>query len=382
MVCQLLNQKEVPVKNLICCIPPKVQTALLLMLTALSLSARQQDLPAVRVEKPAPISDTEEVTYVGTAAPSAEADLVTRVSGTLQRTCFAEGAKVKAGQLLFQIEDTVYKANVAIADAALEQAAAELKYAQSEYERYKSLVAADATSRTAYESAVRTYSLCKAKFSEAQARLKLAENDLSYTRITAPFSGKIGAALISTGNYVTPSSGPLAQIIQFDPIEIRFSMSEADFYKICEDGKLMTSNASIYKADGTPLKGKLQFLFVNNLVDSRTNTVEIRVAMPNPEMEIIPGGYVTVKIRKRYTMPRLSIPSSAVMTDGKNYFVYLVRQDGTVEEKKVTPGALVRDRQAILSGLTDRDVVIVGGLHKAAPGKKVRPVFNKPAAAR
>lgn len=367
-------------KNIFADLPRKTGFIPALLFAAMTLSAGTAALPAVRAEKPAPMTDTEEITYVGTAAPSSRANLVSRVSGVIRRTHFAEGANVKAGDLLYEIEDTIYKANLEIARAAVEQANAELQYAKSEYERYKSLVATNAASRTAYESASRTYALCKAKAAEAQARLKLAANDLSYTRITAPFSGKIGANLINTGNYVTPTSGNLAQIVQYDPIEIRFSMSEADFYKICEDGKFMTSNAAIYKADGTRLKGKLQFLFYSNLVDSKTNTVEIRVAMPNPDMEIIPGGYVTVKIRKRYTMPQLSIPSAAVMTDGKNYYVYTVKPDGTVEQKTVTPGALVRDRQAILAGLKAEDTVIVGGLHKAVPGKKVRPVFNQPAA--
>ena len=200
--------------------------------TALGVSAAPREgIPAVRVEKSTSINRSEGKSYVGNVTPSKTVDIVARVSGTLWKAAFKEGSFVKKGDLLFHIEDTIYKENVNAARAAVAQIKAQLEYALSEKNRYVQLYADKATAKTNLESAIRTYELNKAQLAEAQAKLALAENDLSYTRIYSPLNGQIGSNYFSEGNYITPAKGSMATIGAYAPCKVRFAMSERDFFK-------------------------------------------------------------------------------------------------------------------------------------------------------
>ncbi len=330
--------------------------------------------PSVRVEEVAVIGKSEPRTYVGTVAAADTVDIVARVSGTMWKAAFKEGGMVKKGDLLFEIEDTIYAANVRSAKSLLNQTQAEYEYAKQEFDRYQKLLSTNATSKTAYDSAVRSLKLYEAKLEEAKASLILAENDLGYTKIHAPLSGRIGANKRSEGNYITPGSGTLATIVNFDPIKVKFSMSEADYFShFSADGK-NSSELSIVRADGKPHKGKLKLDFVDNQVDSRTGTLMLQFECPNPDMELIPGGYVTVKFARKFEKPLSAVNISALMTDGREHFVYVVGQDNKVERRVIKLGDQVHDLQAVTAGLAPGERVVVSGLHKIAPGAVVNPV--------
>lgn len=197
------------------------------------------------------ISRTEAKTYVGTVHGSETVDIVARINGVMWKSAFKEGSIVRKGDLLFQIEDTIYRENVNAAHAALDQNQAELNYAAKEKARYEKLYKSSATAQTTYENAIRTFKVSEAKTLEAKAKLVLAENDLSYTKIRAPLSGRIGRNVYSEGNYITPEKGTLATIVQFDPIEVRFAMSEADFFKYSKNGTLASDGLEIIRADSS-----------------------------------------------------------------------------------------------------------------------------------
>ena len=180
--------------------------------------------PAVDVQEVKCLDRAESKNYVGTLKGSKIVALTAKITGTLWKTHFKEGSLVKKGDLLFEIEDTVFKANSQIASAQLKQLQAELNFARKEYERQKALMASNATAVTNYESHFRTHESSKAKIEEAKARVKLCENDLSYTKIYAPVSGRIGELAVHAGNEVSPASGKLATIVNFDPIKIQFPL--------------------------------------------------------------------------------------------------------------------------------------------------------------
>ena len=228
----------------------KMMTALLCA-TAVWSARAAAVLPAVRVEKVGEISRTEAKTYVGTVHGSETVDIVARINGVMWKSAFKEGSIVRKGDLLFQIEDTIYRENVNAAHAALDQNQAELNYAAKEKARYEKLYKSSATAQTTYENAIRTFKVSEAKTLEAKAKLVLAENDLSYTKIRAPLSGRIGRNVYSEGNYITPEKGTLATIVQFDPIEVRFAMSEADFFKYSKNGTLASDGLEIIRADSS-----------------------------------------------------------------------------------------------------------------------------------
>ena len=228
----------------------KMMTALLCATVVWSARAAAV-LPAVRVEKVGEISRTEAKTYVGTVHGSETVDIVARINGVMWKSAFKEGSIVRKGDLLFQIEDTIYRENVNAAHAALDQNQAELNYAAKEKARYEKLYKSSATAQTTYENAIRTFKVSEAKTLEAKAKLVLAENDLSYTKIHAPLSGRIGRNVYSEGNYITPEKGTLATIVQFDPIAVRFAMSEADFFKYSKNGTLASDGLEIIRADSS-----------------------------------------------------------------------------------------------------------------------------------
>ena len=203
------------------------KAALLGMAGLLSLSAAAADKPAgkpaqpiasVLVEPAVEISESTTRTIPGRLEAIEEVSLIPRISGNINSIKFNEGDMVKKGQLLYELEDTTYRAQMLAAKAKVDQCKAELNYAKINYDRQKTLEQQQAVSKSTYDDAERLYNLNKAKFAEAEASLLDAENNLSYTRIYAPITGRIGKVTLTVGNYVTPSTGELVDIVQIDPI--------------------------------------------------------------------------------------------------------------------------------------------------------------------
>ncbi len=335
-----------------------------------------QQLPTVRVEEVTLIERSEPKSYVGTIVADATVDIVARISGTLEKANFKEGSMVKAGDPLFEIEDTIYAANVHSAKSVLEQMEAEYTYAKKEHDRYFELIKTQATAQTTYDSALRTLKTYEAKVEEAKAALTLAENDLSYTKISSPLNGRIGLQIFSEGNYITPETGTLARIVCYDPVKIQFSMSESDFFRHFGVGgdSRGKSELEIIRADGRTFEHPTELDFIDNQVDASTGTLMLRFKAANPEMELIPGGYVTVKFSEKYEKPLPAVNVAALMTDGTSHFVYVLDQENRVEKRQVVTGDQIYDHQIVTSGLNAGDRVIIGGLHKVAPGSTVNPV--------
>ena len=310
----------------------------------LSAAAPQAQAPSVRVEEVTMIDRSEPKTYVGTVAAADTVNIVARVSGTMEKAPFKEGSMVRKGDLLFEIEDTIYAANVRSAKSVLAQMEAEYAFAQKEYERYQKLIETQATAQTTYDSSLRTLKSYEAKIEEAKADLIRAENDLSYTKIYSPLDGRIGSNIYSEGNYITPETGTLATIVRYDPVKIKFSMSEADFFRHFGNGNQSKSELQISRADGQPFKHEARLDFIDNRVDSNTGTLMLQFEAPNPEMELIPGGYVTVKFTEKFEKPLPSVNVAALMTDGKDHFVYVVGKDNKVEKRKIVTGSQIYDR--------------------------------------
>ncbi len=354
----------------------KISMTVLCASAALGAWAAVATVPSVRVEKVSEVKKTESKVYVGTVYASETVDIVARIDGVMWKSAFREGSLVKKGDLLFQIEDTIYKENVNVAKATLKQTLAELNYAAREKKRYETLYKSSATAQTTYENAVRSNQVYEGKLDEARANLILAENNLSYTKIYSPLNGRIGRNVYSEGNYITPEKGTLATIVQFDPIEVRFSMSEADFFKYSRNGTLSPEGMEIIRADGKPYKGKFQVDFVDNQIDSKTGTLMIQLKGENPDMELIPGGYVTVHFCEIFQKPLPAVSVTALMTDGKTHSVYVVGPDNKIERRTIVIGPQVQDKQIVLSGLKPGENVVTGGIHKTKPGDVVNPVIG------
>ena len=361
--------------------------AALLAAGALHAAGPAMPPPAVRTEKVSLIGSSEPKSYVAGTLPYALVDIVARVSGTMTKDPgWKEGGEVKEGQLLYEIEDTVYKANVLSAEAninsakaSIEQIKAEVVFAQREYDRQKKLIASKATSQTSYESALRTLNTCKARLTAAEGSLKaaeaaliLAKNDLAYTRIYSPVGGRIGRNVYSSGNYITPAKGALATVVQYDPIKLQLAMSEADYLHYKKNRSHL--ELRIFGADRQEIKQKVTLDFVDNRADTGTGTIMVQFLVPNKDGMLVPDGYATVKVSEKFAKPLASVSVSALMTDGRNHFVYVVKADNSVERRAVKTGPQVGSRQLILEGLAEGEQVIVNGIHKVRPNLPVNPI--------
>ena len=333
----------------------------------------QMERPAavVMARRGTTVMEAETRSYIGSVRPAETVNVTAKVNGTLWKTAFREGAIVLKGDLLFEIEDTIYKAKLQAAEAGLKQVEAEYDYAVKEYNRNKTLIDKKVISDAEFAIYEKNRASLEAKIAEMKATIKLCENDLSYTKIYAPITGRIGELVVSVGNEVGPTTGKLATIVQYDPIKIRFSMSEADFYRNYKDGKLVNHTMVVRDASGKELAGGIKIDFFDNQVDAATDTVMIQLLCPNADNAIVPGGFVKIDFTQKFDTPQLAIPTTAVMNEGKDLYVYVVGLDNIIEKRMIVAGDQVGDLQVVLEGLTSDELVVTGGAHKTYPGGKV-----------
>ena len=336
-------------------------------------SQAQMERPAavVMARRGTTVMEAETRSYIGSVRPAETVNVTAKVNGTLWKTAFREGAIVLKGDLLFEIEDTIYKAKLQAAEAGLKQVEAEYDYAVKEYNRNKTLIDKKVISDAEFAVYEKNRASLEAKIAEMKATIKLCENDLSYTKIYAPITGRIGELVVSVGNEVGPTTGKLATIVQYDPIKIRFSMSEADFYRNYKDGKLVNHTMVVRDASGKELAGGIKIDFFDNQVDAATDTVMIQLLCPNADNSIVPGGFVKIDFTQKFDTPQLAIPTTAVMNEGKDLYVYVVGLDNIIEKRMIVAGDQVGDLQVVLEGLTIDELVVTGGAHKTYPGGKV-----------
>lgn len=331
--------------------------------------------PLVPVEKVEGIAESSGKKYVGHLEAIEETELRARISGVINSIKFKEGDLVKKGDLLFELEDTTYRAKLLSAKAQLDQTKAELKYAEDNFNRQKTLRASSAVSQSTMDEAQRLYSLAKAKLQEAEASLLDAENNLSYCRIYAPISGRIGRVTYTQGNYVTPQSEKLADIVQTSPIYANFAISERDYQSLFGDSETLkkSGNVRIMLSDGSSYKSLGAVAFIDNKVDLGTNTLTIWAAFDNTEGELIPGGFVTVVLSRRAEKTFPAVRLSAIMTGEKGNYIYIVDQENKVVRREVETGPLSGSMQLLRSGVEVGETVIVGGTNKVRPGAVVTP---------
>ncbi len=332
--------------------------------------------PVVTIAPVTEITKTAPKEYIGTVKAIEEVDLPSRISGLITGIKFKEGSLVKKGDLLFTIEDTSYRAKAIAAQTKVDQLAAELKYAESNYQRQKRLASSDAVSKSNYEDAQRLIDATKARYEQNKAELMDAENDLSYTKIYAPISGRIGEVKHTYGNYVTPTSTYLAKIVSVDPMQVRFSISERDFLNLFKNINSPNPDIAIAirlsNGEEYAIPGKVAF--IDNLVDNETGTISIWTEFANPDMKLLPGGYVTVLLSEKLKQSYPGVRMSAILSDRDGNYVYVVDKEGQATRRNVKVGEVVGSNIVITSGVRLGEMVITDGTHKVIPGVPVKPV--------
>ncbi|NLD04497.1 MAG: efflux RND transporter periplasmic adaptor subunit [Synergistaceae bacterium] len=312
--------------------------------------------------------------FVGKVEAIQSVSLKPQVAGEIKRVNFKEGSLVKAGQILFTIDNSQYQATVDLRKAELQQAEAALIKAEKYFARVK---ASDKRSISAsdIDTAESAFLQAKAGVSQAKAVLKLAEIDLSHTRIISPITGQIGEATYTKGNYVTPASGGLASIVQMDPIRVSFAITDKDYLNQLEQFK---KNGPVYQtslvlSNGRELNIQGQRDFESNKVDERTGTLEMVIRFPNPEGILIPGSMVRIGTKPIDSDLSLIVPQESILADSQGNYVYTVDEKNIAHQTRIELGEEVGTMRKVVKGLKADDRVIRIGLQNVRPEAPVSP---------
>ena len=309
------------------------------------------------------------------------AEVRPQVGGILQQRLFTEGADVKAGQALYQIDPATYEAALDSAQAALMKAEANVTPARLKAERFRELLAIKAVSKQEYDDAQAAFKQAEADVAVNRAAVKTARINLEYTKVRSPISGRIGKSAFTPGALVTANQAQaLTSVRQLDPVYVDITQSSQDLLRLraqftngelrsaAEEApvRLKLENGAMY-----PHEGRLQFTDVS--VDESTGMVSQRALFPNPEHILLPGMYVRAVIAEGVDENALLVPQRALRRDPKGQAsVLLVDGGGKVDVRLVDVGRTVGDSWQVLSGLKPGDRVIVEGGQNVRPGMSVK----------
>ena len=312
------------------------------------------------------------------------AEVRPQVSGIIQSRQFDEGQDVKEGDLLYEIDPARYQAILNQAEAALAVARANVPALRARVERYTKALTSSAVSQQACDEAVAALAQGEATVELRAAELESARINLSYTRIVAPISGRIGKSDVTVGALVTANQPiALATIRQFDPIYVDVMQSSAELLRLKREwqaGELVTDEKRLHAVDliledGTPyaLEGRLEFRDI--AVDPTTGAYSLRVVFPNPEHLLLPGMFVQAVVLEGTVERAILVPQEGIARNPKGEPVALVvDKDDVVQQHAVTIDRAIGNRWLLSGGMTPGDRLIVEGIQKVRPGDAVRVV--------
>jgi RND family efflux transporter MFP subunit len=342
-------------------------------------------IPVVRPKVQA-VSDTLEIT--GNAAAVNQVKLIARVTGFLEQIHFEDGALVRKGDLLFTIQQDQYKAQLQQAQAQLQLQQSALVYAKTEVVRYTALLKRDAATQVDVDHWNFEQKSAEANILSAQAQVAIAQLNLGYTEVRAPFDGLMGKHLIDIGNVVggNGQQAALADITQLDPIYVvaNISTQQAQQIRANLDQRRLTLaelhqipvEAALSGETGFPHRGTVEY--VAPAIDPATGTLLVRGILPNPTHALLPGVFVTVRLPMgRTTQSALLVPDRALQEDQGGRYVLVVGTDDLVQQRYVQTGALVGNLRVVTGGLSANDRIVVGELWRASPGTKVTPQLTE-----
>lgn len=342
-------------------------------------------VPTVAAVKVEPQNIPLSFEFAARAQGFKETEVRARVGGILLKRNYVEGSQVEEGSVLFQIDPEPFKVTLNQAKAKLAQVNAELKNAETQWQRTEKLYKEKYASEKARDDARANLDSLAASAQLAQAEVDAAQLNLDYTTVKAPISGITSMEVQSEGSLIsaTGDSSLLTHITQLDPIYVIFSASENEMLSLTNmvdrglirnpenkneiKAKVRFGNDVMY-----PLEGEINFMNPN--VDQKTGTIKLRAVFPNPEARLRPGQFLRLIMEGLTRIDALVVPQEAVMQASDGAFVYRVNEKGVVESVSVQTGLTTKDGGWIIdSGLKPGDVVIVSGVMKIRPGMTVKP---------
>ncbi|MDQ2778709.1 MAG: efflux RND transporter periplasmic adaptor subunit [Pseudomonadota bacterium] len=317
----------------------------------------------------------------GRASAYRQSEVRPQVSGVIRRRLFTEGALVKSGQPLYEIDPSLYRAATAVAEANLQNAQASAEAARTQAERYKPLAEIEAVSQQEYTNAAAAAKQAAAQVAQFQAQLQTARINLKFTTVPAPISGRIGRSLFTQGALVSANQAdPLARINQLDPIFVDIQQPSAALLRLrrslSQDGVVPASAAvHLILQDGSEYGEVGAVEFSEVLVDQTTGTVTVRARFPNHDSVLLPGMFVRARFAQAIDQNVILVPQSAVTRDPKGAAsVFIVAAGDKAESRTITAERTQGPDWVVTEGLQPGDRIIVQGTAKLRPGQLLKPV--------
>jgi membrane fusion protein (multidrug efflux system) len=324
--------------------------------------------------------------FVGRLHAQEDVMIQARVSGYMKSRDFREGQFVEAGQLLYEIEPAEFEAQLARAKADLAKAKANQAVAARNYKRGKELLPQGNISASEMDRLTAQKLEADAGIAAAEAQLKTAEVNLSYTRIIAPISGRIGRSEYSPGDLIGPNTGVLTTLVSIDPIQALFQISEATFVAASMGRLQGIRGTNLNDVDFSDLEVSLELTnrqlypqvgyidYFSNRISEDTGTLEARALIPNPDGMLVPGQYVRVVLEQTTLAEAVFVPQAAVQVDQQGSFVLVVDSEQVVRRRNVELDDRIDDKVIVRQGVEAGEQVIVRGLQQVRPGQTVSSI--------
>ena len=339
-------------------------------------AAAQAALPEVQVAEVIhrPLREWQE--FTGRLQAPNTVELRPRVSGYIDRVAFTDGARVKKGQLLFQIDPRPFQAEVERLVAERTRSVSDLELAKANRARAERLISAHAISREEYERQVAAEASAQGALGSIDASLQEARLNREFTEVRAPIDGHVSRAIITAGNLVT-SASLLTILVSDDPVYVYFDTDEQTYLRYAkakrDHAHASTGASDIYiglvDEDGYPHPGQLDF--IDNQVDATTGTIRARAALANPDGRYTPGLFARVRLIGGEDHDSVLIEDRAVGTDLSKKFVLTLTKDNHIEYRLVELGPEINGLRVVTQGLAPNEVIVVNGLQHVRPGQAV-----------
>jgi membrane fusion protein (multidrug efflux system) len=317
--------------------------------------------------------------YVAQTQSSHLVNIQARVSGFLDKRMYTEGAVVKEGQILFQMDSKPFQVQLDQAVAALAKQEAALETARLNLERTKPLTEQNALSQKDLDDATGQYQSASAATEQAKAQVESAKLNLSYTTITSPVIGVSSSARQTDGTYINPQNSLLTTVAVLSPIWVNFSISENEMYKyraqvakgLLRSPEYKDIEVEIVLVDGSVYPYKGQMTFAEPSYNAQTGTFLVRASVHNPEGVLRPNQYVRARLKGSVRPNAILVPQRAVQQGSKGHFVWVVDKDSKAEQRPVVVGDWLGDDWFIYEGLRAGEKVVVDGTLTLRPGVTV-----------
>jgi RND family efflux transporter MFP subunit len=339
--------------------------------------------PAPQVTVAAAISRkiTESDEFTGRFEAVERVEVRPRVSGYIASVNFKEGSEVKKGDVLFVIDPRPYQAERDKAAAGLAQARSQLVLARTERERGTRLLAQHAISQEEFDTRTAGSEQAEANVEAARAALDAAALNLEFTRVTAPISGRISRALVTSGNFVTNGQTPLTTLVSLDPIYVSFDGGEQEYLKFSKAAREAATDKAqdarnpvqVGLANETDFPHQGVLVFVDNALDPATGTIRSRALLENHERQFTPGLFARIRLMDGAQHDAVLVNDSAIGTDQTMRYVLVVDKTNKVELRPVQLGPVVDGLREVQSGLSPGETIVVNGLQRVRPGAQVQP---------